>query len=119
MIELPMNTWLVQAPYDQTPRLRYMNPAVHSHLFANALKNWENECKFLPADLAIWVMIFHPDEVLAARGNDSLYARSSEVLAGNLVALTDTLRRMGHELEWMTVSDASESWKRNLQRRIA
>ena len=80
MMELPMNTWRLQAPHDDAPRVRYMNPAVHPHLFANALKNWENACAHLTAGLCIWVMIFHPDEVLATLAEDALYARSTQAL---------------------------------------
>jgi hypothetical protein len=116
LLELPMNTWHLQAPHDVTPRLRYMNPAVHPRLFANALKNWENACKLLSADLCVWVMIFHPDEVLATRGEDALYSRSTQALCTNLVALADTLRRIEHDFEWVTVSDAAERWRGHQQR---
>ena len=116
LLELPMNTWHLQAPHDVSPRLRYMNPAVHPHLFANALKNWENACKVLPADLAIWVMIFHPDEVLATQGDDALYSRSTRALCANLASMAETLGRLGHDFEWVTVSDAAERWRRHQER---
>ena len=116
MIELPMNTWLLQAPHDDAPRTRYMNPAVHPHLFANALKNWENACTVLPADLCVWVLIFHPDEVLASLGQDALYARSTQALCENLDAFAECLRKMGHDVEWVTVSDAAEHWRGHQQR---
>lgn len=119
MLELPMNTWLLQAPHDHVPRVRYMNPAVHPHLFANALSNWENACRVSPADLTIWVMIFHPDEVLASQGTDALYSRSTVEMCANLAAVVEALRRLGHEFEWVTVSDAADRWRRNQQRQIA
>ena len=119
LLEIPMNTWHLQAPHDASPRLRYMNPAVHPHLFANALKNWENACKISPADLSIWVMIFHPDEVLAAQAPDGLYSRSCEALCGNLVAIAESLQRMGHDFKWTTVSSAAECWRRSQRRLIA
>ncbi len=119
LLELPMNTWHLQAPHDASSRLRYMNPAVHPHLFANALKNWENACKVSPADLLIWVMIFHPDEVLATQGNDALYSRSTQALSANLISMAESLRRLGHDFEWVTVSDAAERWRGHQQRRSA
>ena len=115
LLELPMNTWHLKAPHDVTPKLRYMNPAVHPHLFANALQNWENACKALSGDLAVWVMIFHPDEVLAARGEDALYARSRQALCANLRSMVESLRRIGHEFEWVTVSAAAERWRARRQ----
>ncbi len=119
MLELPMNTWHLQAPHDDTPRVRYMNPAVHPRLFANALKNWENACAHLPSGLYIWVMIFHPDEVLATLADDALYSRSTQALCANLISIADSLRRLGHDFQWATVSDAAERWRVHQQRRSA
>lgn len=119
MLELPMNTWQLKAPHDQSPKLRYMNPATHGFLFAKALKNWENVCTAVATDLFIWVMIFHPDEVLAAQGEDGLYSRSTSVLCSNLVSIGETLRRLGHEFEWATISRAAKCWKAHLERAIA
>lgn len=116
MLEVPMNTWLLQAPYDSAPQTRYMNPAVHPHLFASALKNLENTCALSPADLCIWVMIFHPDEVLSTREEDELYSRSMQALCANLRLIADTLDNLEHDFEWVTVSNASERWRRHHQR---
>jgi len=111
MLELPMNTWLLQAPHDGASRVRYMNPAVHPGLFANALKNWENACNASVPDLCVWVMIFHPDEVLTSQGADALYSRSVRDLCGNLLSMTESLRRLGHHFEWTTVSEAAARWR--------
>ncbi len=119
MLELPMNTWQLQGPDDAAPRIRYMNPAVHRHLFAGALRNWENTCCALPADLCLWVMIFHPDEVLATRGADALYSRSTKDLCMNLASVAESLRRCGHDFEWVTVSEAAERWRIREGRMIA
>jgi hypothetical protein len=115
MLELPMNTWLLHAPYDSAPQTRYMNPAVHPHLFANAMKSWENTCALSPADLFVWVMIFHPDEVLSTLGEDALYSRSTQALCANLSLVADILRNLEHDFEWVTVSNASERWRKHNQ----
>jgi len=117
LLELPMNTWHLQAPYDVSPRVRYMNPAVHPHLFANALKNWENACNASRADVCVWVMIFHPDEVLTTEREDALYSRSTPALCANLVSMAETLWRLGHDFEWLTVSSAAEHWREH-QRKL-
>ena len=118
MLELPMNTWRIQARHDVVPRLRYMNPAVHPHLFAEALKSWENTLAALPEDLSVWVMIFHPDEVMAAEP-DGLYSRSTRALCTNLASIAGTVRRLGQDFEWTTVSNAAERWRGHQQRLIA
>ncbi len=119
LLELPMNTWRLQAPYDEAPRVRYMNPAVHPHLFANALRDWENSCPLVPSDLCVCVMIFHPDEILAVRGEDALYARSPQALCENLVSMIQTLRRLEREFEWVTISDAARLWRKREDRLVA
>ena len=111
MVELPMNTWQLQASYDNAPRVRYMNPAVQPHLFARALKSWETTLRALPTELCVWVMIFHPDEVLASRGPDALYSRSIKELCSNLLAIVESLQRVGHDFEWATVSHAADLWR--------
>jgi hypothetical protein len=122
MIELPMNTWRLRAPHDSVSekpaRLRYINPAVHPHLFAEALRRWENNLAGSTLGLSIWVMIFHPDEVMEA-AVDGLYSRSTSALCANLVSIADSIRRMGHEVEWATVSQAAECWRAQQQRLIA
>ncbi len=118
MLELPMNTWYLHAPHDDAPRVRYMNPAVHPHLFAKALENWENAGNLETADLNIFVMIFHPDEILATQADDALYSRSTRALCTNLVSIAESLQRMGHDVEWVTVSDAAERW-RGLHQRLS
>jgi len=119
MVELPMNTWLLQAPYDAAPRVRYMNPAVHPHLFKTAVAGWERTCQSAGADLRVWVLIFHPDEVLENQGVDALYARSVPDLCRNLTSMTDSLRRFGVDFEWTTVSSAAQLWRIHQQCLIA
>lgn len=111
LLEIPMNTWLVNAPHDPSPRTRYMNPAVHPHIFENSLKNWENACKAMQAELSIWVMIFHPDEVLSTAGADGLYARSLSSLCQNLASFARSVKNLGHDFAWSTVSDAATRWR--------
>jgi hypothetical protein len=111
LLELPMNTWLLQAPHDDAPRIRYMNPAVHPRLFANALKNWQSACTVSSIDLYVWVMICHPDEVLETEGDDALYSRSTQALCSNLVSITESVQRMGHDFEWATVSSVARRWR--------
>jgi len=113
MLELPMNTWHVQAPYDDAPRIRYMNPAVRSQIFVPALENWQAAFNRLDTDLCVWVMIFHPEEVLPSRGPDALYSRYIKELCSNLVAMVEILQRPGHEFEWVTVSRAADLWRRH------
>lgn len=119
LLELPMNTWLVHAPYDSTPKLRYMNPAVHPRIFSAALRNLGNTQEFSSTELCVWVMIFHPDEVLAIEQEDQLYARSRTALFTNLISFQENLQRANIEAEWVTISEAAEMWRRSRLKQIA
>jgi hypothetical protein len=111
LLEVPMNSWFLQAPHDVQPKVRYMNPAVHPALFANAADNWSTECQRDPRELFVWALILHPDEILSAAGADGLYARSPEAVCQNLCALTDRLQQLGHAFEFVTISKAAMQWR--------
>jgi hypothetical protein len=119
LVELPMNTWQLQGPHDATPRTRYMNPAVHPQLLADSLKGWADTFETLASDLCVWVLIFHPDEVFSTFAPDALYARSLDTLCANLASMSDSVRRLGHEFEWVTVSRAAQQWRDHHRQLIA
>lgn len=110
LLELPMNSWLVQAPYDAVPKTRYMNPALHPRLYESALKGWEDACK-ASIGLSVWVLILHPEEILPSRGPDALYAGSISDLCKNLASMIHILKRLGHKFDWVTISTAAEQWR--------
>jgi hypothetical protein len=60
-------------------------------------------------------MIFHPDEVLESLGADALYSRSVRDLCRNLLSIAESLRRLGQEFEWTTVSEAAARWRTHQQ----
>ena len=113
LLEMPMNTWHVQAPYESQPQISYMNPAVHESLFADALDKWEGVIKDGDASLYVWVLICHPDEVMPIPTTDFLYAHSRQALCRNVLAMTARVQRVGHSFEFVTVSDAAVRWKQH------
>jgi hypothetical protein len=111
VLEMPMNTWMVRAPYDTTARLRYMNPAIHEHLFAESLEQWDGAGPAGPT-VRVWVLILHPEEARAGSPPDPLYARSPEALARNLARLANHIRARGHTAHFVTLSAAAALWQR-------
>jgi hypothetical protein len=110
MLEVPMTTWLVQAPYDAAPKRRYMNPAVHETLFAAAL---EKATTIVPTDgLCVWTLILHPDEILPSGKADGLYAHSVKTLRQNLDRLKGLFETRGDAVEFVTLSDAAARWRK-------
>lgn len=113
LIEIPMNSWLFQASYDQTPKLRYMNPCIHADLWEQALDRWE--ANLLVAESApvwIWNLILHPAEAMPHDKPDMLYAYSVEVMRENLESLKRRIQRLGHEASYTTVYRAAQAWIR-------
>jgi hypothetical protein len=111
LLEMPMNTWLVQAPYETEPRIRYMNPAIHESLFADALDRWEATLNDRDAGLYVWVLIFHPDEIMSVGRKDLLYAHSRAALCRNIMKFAARVRQAGHTLDFATLSDAARRWR--------
>ena len=85
LLEIPMNTWHFQAPYDNAPKLRYMNPCIHSDLWEQALNSWQEILS--SGENNIWVMIFHPGEAMPRDNSDLLYAHSVETVRQNLALI--------------------------------
>jgi hypothetical protein len=113
LLEIPMNTWRVCAPYDESPQIRYMNPAIHGELFSNSLDEWQKTISLMDGGLHVWVLIFHPDEIMPNRETDLLYAHSRQALCRNVAAMIERVKRVGHGLEFVTLSAAAQEWKRD------
>jgi hypothetical protein len=111
LLEMPMNTWYLKAPYESRPRLRYMNPAVHEKLFAAALDDWENIIQNLDEELCVWVLIFHPDEAMTVPESDFMYAHSRQTVCRNLISMIERVRRKEWSFEFVTLFDAAVHWK--------
>ena len=108
LLQIPMNTWRTQAPYDTRPRLRYMNPAVHERIFRQAIDCWRED---LHSKTFIWTLILHPDEVFSGAGPDPLYARSETSACRNLAIFANTIKEAGHEVEFVTLSRAGDEFR--------
>lgn len=111
LLEIPINSWSVQANYDEQPKFRYMNPAIREDLFAQALDGWEQVVRNLPDRLCVWTLIFHPDEVMPIERPDRLYAHSIPALVRNLTAIIRRVTQLQHTTEFVTLSDAACRWK--------
>jgi hypothetical protein len=113
LLEIPMSTWMVRAPYDTAPRLRYLNPAVHEAIFDGSLEGWQAQPE--SRDLYVLVLIAHPDDFCPLSGPDHLYGRDPRVLVRNLEALVGHIVSAGHKAEFMTLTRVAEQWKASLE----
>lgn len=109
LLEIPMNSWFYQASYDKAPKLRYLNPCIHSDLWEQALNRWKTSLD--ESDNTVWVMILHPVEAMPRKDRDFLYAFSLETMQGNLREMEAVIKDAGHNVEWTTLSDAASKWR--------
>lgn len=109
LLEVPMTSWAFAAPYDNAPRLRYMNPCIHADLWQQALDHWASALPAAP--LHVWTLILHPIEAMPHTTPDALYAHSLPVVRDNLNAFTRRIAQMGHEWRYTTVAQAATQWR--------
>jgi hypothetical protein len=109
VLEVPMNSWYFKASYDPMPKLRYMNPCIHSGLWQQGLNWWEAN---LPDhQLHIWNLILHPAEAMPHDKPDMLYAYSLDVIWENLQALVKRIEKRGDTASYTTINRASSQWR--------
>lgn len=113
IIEFPMNTWSVKAPYDKTNRLRYMNPAIKKELFQPAVSLWQDQIIASESIEFYWIFITHPNEIIHKTDKDLLYAFDEKILFNNIKYFIDTIEVLGHTYTFNTLTEAMHIWKQS------
>lgn len=108
LLEMPMNSWYFQTPYDKVPKLRYMNPCIHHELWEQALDYWQAQLQHDSRENYVWVLIFHPAEAMPHDRSDLLYAYSIDILQKNLLSWTQRITQLGHQAIPTTVFRSSQ-----------
>jgi len=103
ILEIPMTTTPMLAPYDDAPVRRYINPTYRPRFFAAGLDGVLAQSSDLE-DLHV-VLIFHPDELLERRPND-LHAFGWDTFLDNFDTLTSRLAETGASYRYRCLGDA-------------
>jgi len=111
LLELPMNTWLVNAPYDTSAKRRYMNPAVHEAIFRKSVDVWSESFSGQEKGFYVWVLVCHPDEVMEQQKPSPLFAYSPASLRRNLQYLCQAIQRNGQHFEFANLAQAGDKWR--------
>ena len=109
MVEVPMTSWPILAPWDSAPRYRYFNPGFHAFLFRTMVQEWISELNTNRGCTLILVM--HPDEYDGPGKPDGLLSRSRVVFEQNLVYLCDTCEAQTLNCEFVTIECVAERWR--------
>jgi hypothetical protein len=103
LLEVPITTIPIGAPYDRIPVVRAINPCFRSELFQKAIADNEDRLR----QLGFCVLIFHPDELMHGY-QDDLYRNGFENFFENLAFFRKT---MG-EVKFLTLSEFGSHVKR-------
>jgi hypothetical protein len=104
ILEVPMTTMLLRAPYDKNPVLRYVNLSFKSDLFREGLNG-------LAASIGegtgafFLVTVTHPDEVGNRGRTHQLYSFSLDSVRENIEAIFGEAESAGHRLVSITIKD--------------
>jgi hypothetical protein len=105
ILEVPISTIRVSAPYDHSPKARAINPCYRHELFAQAIRENEQVLK----ELGFCIMLFHPDELIEGYSDDLLLYGFD-----NFRRNFEFFRRTIGEIEFLTLSGFRkifEIWK--------
>jgi hypothetical protein len=97
ILEVPISTEFVSAPYDQEAVVRYVNPAFHPHLLRPALRRWLGRHGHL-------VTITHPYELMPAGPPHGLLAFDVGAFEQNVRTIQRIAAEAGRAVSFLTVS---------------
>ncbi len=111
LLEVPMSTWAIQAPWDNKPITRYINPAVHEALFLEALERLRREQACAPEGLRLWVLVMHPEEIEPSMKPDGFISHTPYAVFNNMRRLIESFERENETWEWSTLRSAAARWR--------
>lgn len=98
ILEVPISTSVIQAPYDAHKMIRYFNLAFHPHILEGSLEEWIERYSFL-------VSITHPYELAPRPTSHGLIAFDTSALMKNIESIQNITKRMGKKLRYLTISE--------------
>jgi hypothetical protein len=104
ILEVPMTTMLIRAPYDKGPFLRYVNLSFKSDLFREGLEFLLTSSRG-QTDTFFLVTVTHPDEVDSRGRSHQLYSFSMDDVRENIETILGNTESAGHELISITMKD--------------
>lgn len=111
ILEFPMTTVFIQAPYDSEPRRRYANLAYHAPLFTAAVERYLQERRAAEIEVSYLTLILHPDEVVARPEAHPLCAYSLAAVRSNLDFLLELAARLQMTVRPLTATSAGAAFE--------
>lgn len=114
MLEMPMNSWFLQASYDKQPKLRYLNFAVHHKYFLESLSHLP-ESYFSDDDILgipVLTAVSHPEEIISDKPGNDLYPRTLENFLRNIQVFVEYFADRGKRIVFSTLNDSGRFWRK-------
>jgi hypothetical protein len=106
ILEVPLTTMPVRAPYDSAPLRRYINLTYHHHLFRDAFSAHLENIDGAKGKAIFITMILHPEEVCNGSGKSpALYSYSLKEVVRNLTFILETLEALSHQVRFLRMKD--------------
>lgn len=113
MLEMPMNSWYLQASYDKQPKLRYLNFAVHHQYFLDCLsrlpESFFSDDDVL--DVPVLTAVSHPEEIISNKRGNDLYPRTLENFLRNIQVFVEFFADRGKKVVFSTLNDSGRFWR--------
>ena len=113
MLEMPMNSWYLQASYDKQPKLRYLNFSVHHRYFLDCLsrlpESFFSDDDML--DVPVLTAVSHPEEIISDKPGNDLYPRTLENFLSNIRDFVEYCSGRGKKVVFSTLHDSGRFWR--------
>lgn len=111
ILEVPMTTALLNAPYDTEPLPRYFNGVYQHHYFKKMLHRLlESSFEQYDDDLSVLTMIIHPHELLRGPATHPLLEPGLPQLGENIDYLESFLAAQGYTCHYQTINKTASQW---------
>ncbi len=101
IMEVPMSMIPIQASYDRTPLLRYLDLSFHPELIHQEMIHYLENHTFI-------VSILHPSELLAGSQNHPLLSFRPETVYANLRFLFENAEKLNRRVQCITLSQVPD-----------
>ena len=113
MLEMPMNSWYLQASYDAKPKLRYLNFSVHHEYFTESLSRLPESffSRENILDVPVLTAVSHPEEIVSDKPGNDLYPRTFDNFLSNIRSFVEYFADRRTRVEFSTLGESGKFWR--------
>ena len=105
ILEVPMTTLPIKAPYDPKPLTRYINPSYRHGALKDGFDTHLETLVRLQTNPTFCTIILHPDELSAVPGDHPLYSSSLDEVRRNVLYMQESATKRGFDVVSITMEE--------------